>query len=385
MKHLHLIAVATFAFFEASIAFSAPVGSNYNPQLQGGQEVVPGVTWFTDKKSSGPLSFNVLKVDLADPHVTLEAEASQDALNKGETVLDAVKREEGNGPEQIVGGVNSDFWANSPAPFTSQGLMVADGMIYNMPSKRSVFVLTKDERPFIGKVSMKVSLQNATHNFKIDTINSATTNPRNIVLITPPFGKSVQPFPGTRYLLKMDSAEFLPNQPVSVDLSPVPADQETQLDANTLVLHVGPKASSQKPLQPGRYTLAASLPEVSGAIASVCGGGPALVRDGKVNVVPETKSMDFITLRHPRTAVGFTADGKTVYLVTVDGRQPKLSVGANLYELGNYMQGLGCAEAMNLDGGGSTTMVVNGKIVSSPSDLKGARPVVESLLVVYNK
>ena len=67
--------------------------------------------------------------------------------------------------------------------------------------------------------------------------------------------------------------------------------------------------------------------------------------------------------------------------MTVDGRQQS-SIGMSLVEFGDLMIGLGCYQALNLDGGGSTTMVVENKIVNSPSDSTGERPVANALLVV---
>lgn len=68
-------------------------------------------------------------------------------------------------------------------------------------------------------------------------------------------------------------------------------------------------------------------------------------------------------------------------IATVDGRQPQKSVGMTIDELTRLMVGLGCVEAINLDGGGSTTMVVKGKTVNNPSDPAGERPVSDALLV----
>jgi exopolysaccharide biosynthesis protein len=83
--------------------------------------------------------------------------------------------------------------------------------------------------------------------------------------------------------------------------------------------------------------------------------------------------------RHPRTAVG---DNKNfVFLVEVDGRQPELSMGMTFTELANLMEQLGCSEAMNLDGGGSATFWLNGKVVNSPSD-KHERAVANALVIV---
>jgi exopolysaccharide biosynthesis protein len=97
-------------------------------------------------------------------------------------------------------------------------------------------------------------------------------------------------------------------------------------------------------------------------------------------VAGESYAEEFRNRRHPRTAAGLRGDG-TLLLVTVDGRQPELSVGMTIDELASLMRELGADTALNLDGGGSTTMVVAGKLVNSPSDAGGERPVSDALLV----
>jgi exopolysaccharide biosynthesis protein len=114
----------------------------------------------------------------------------------------------------------------------------------------------------------------------------------------------------------------------------------------------------------------------------IVGGGPFLVRDGRPAFASDPGGYDrgFSLDRHPRTAAGVRADG-TLVLAAIDGRQPATSVGMTIPELEALMIELGCVEALNLDGGGSTTMVIRGKVVNSPSDPTGERPVSDALLV----
>lgn len=87
--------------------------------------------------------------------------------------------------------------------------------------------------------------------------------------------------------------------------------------------------------------------------------------------------------RHPRTLVGLSDDQDTLYLVTIDGRQPAFSMGASLAEAAAIMAFVGAADALNVDGGGSTTMVVRdpdgaSQLLNSPSN--GSERVVGSNL-----
>jgi exopolysaccharide biosynthesis protein len=112
------------------------------------------------------------------------------------------------------------------------------------------------------------------------------------------------------------------------------------------------------------------------------GAGPVLLRSGRAlnGKDREDFAEDFRLNRHPRTAIGTLKDGRVV-LVTVDGRQPKVSVGMTIAELSALMLELGSVDALNLDGGGSTTMVIKGRVVNNPSDATGERPVSDALLV----
>jgi hypothetical protein len=107
------------------------------------------------------------------------------------------------------------------------------------------------------------------------------------------------------------------------------------------------------------------------------GGYPLVVDGGRVVGAPCSESFCF---RNPRTSVGITRSGD-VLLVAVDGRRSS-SVGVTLVGLGRLMKHLGATKAMNVDGGGSTTMVVRGRIVNHPSDSGGERGVTSSILVL---
>lgn len=119
---------------------------------------------------------------------------------------------------------------------------------------------------------------------------------------------------------------------------------------------------------------------------SIIGSGPMMLQDGQ-RIDMGTGA--FVTLRHPRTAIG--TSGNKVYMVTVDGRSKGNSLGVNLNELANILKWLGAENALNLDGGGSTTMYIEGQpengIVNRPCDnqkfdRQGERRVSNSLLLL---
>jgi exopolysaccharide biosynthesis protein len=123
----------------------------------------------------------------------------------------------------------------------------------------------------------------------------------------------------------------------------------------------------------------------------VVNGGPTLVQNGQLDVTAKRDGMvrtndsnsffyGWVHKRNPRTFAGVDAQGRTL-LVTADGRQTT-SLGLSLNEEAHVAKSLGMVNAMNLDGGGSTTMVQGGQVMNSPSDATGERPVGDALLVL---
>jgi hypothetical protein len=130
-----------------------------------------------------------------------------------------------------------------------------------------------------------------------------------------------------------------------------------------------------------RTSLGSSPKDWARAGHAVSGAGLLLLEGRELNEWADEKiSAGFDTARHPRTLIGVGAD-EAIWLVTVDGRQPALSLGMTFAELKALARRLGLRSALNLDGGGSTTMVVRGYIVNHPSDETGPRKVGDALVV----
>jgi Phosphodiester glycosidase len=131
-------------------------------------------------------------------------------------------------------------------------------------------------------------------------------------------------------------------------------------------------------------------PIVAGDYAAALSGGPRVLRDGQADIQAAAEGYEppndpgwahRIADRNPRTMAGVDDAGRLI-MATVDGRQPGYSVGLSYVEGAALMRALGARDAINLDGGGSATMVVRGRVVNSPSDDEGERPVADALAVV---
>ena len=116
------------------------------------------------------------------------------------------------------------------------------------------------------------------------------------------------------------------------------------------------------------------------------GGGPVLVQEGRVKIT-NNEEMKFagkaIGDKHPRTCIGYTTDGYLI-IMAIQGRFPGIAEGATLEQGARLLVGLGCVEALNLDGGGSSCLLINGKETIQPSDKGGQRPVPAVFLISGN-
>lgn len=141
-----------------------------------------------------------------------------------------------------------------------------------------------------------------------------------------------------------------------------------------------PKWKALKPL-----LKAAGMPLGSNwRVNTAIGGGPALVHQGAVRITNKEENM-FVTGendKHPRTAMGYTADGRLIILMT-EGRKPGKAEGISLVQMANMLVQLGCVEALNLDGGGSSCLLINGIETITPSDKEGQRPVPAVFMVKW--
>ena len=183
----------------------------------------------------------------------------------------------------------------------------------------------------------------------------------------------------------LDTPQMVP--PVSLTVTEVSGAGNMKLDKNSVVLSGhGMAAKVLERVQVGdRVRLRETLGnETADEAELVVGAGPSLVVEGKADVrsAEENIAYDIARGRAPRTAAGVKKDG-TVILLVVDGRSSS-SAGMTLQELASYLVKLGAWQAVNFDGGGSSEMVLDGKILNTPSDGR-ERPVSVGLGVFPTK
>ncbi|MCS7018970.1 MAG: phosphodiester glycosidase family protein [Cytophagales bacterium] len=151
--------------------------------------------------------------------------------------------------------------------------------------------------------------------------------------------------------------------------------------AGTTWAYDKPNPFTTQPLQQNPPTLFFPTTPYQWQASEIMGGGPMLIWKGTVFITDKEEWFTQIAGTHPRTAVGLDRKGRLLLLV-VDGRQSGYSEGVTFSELAAIFLGLKANYAINLDGGGSSTMVVKGKVINRPSDKNGERKVASILAVI---
>lgn len=372
---LSVLTAAALAPAQAPVD-AAPAQSPINPT--GGaqpttRKLGAGVIHYkvTRKTAAGPMAINVL---LADPQQVSIKSLVAKRPGGGFGRAKASQIAKAFGALAAINGSFFSFTNNEPA-----GLLVLDGQIVSSSQfNRSVFGIRYDGTTFIDDATVKAAvLLDDGRELTIHRVNHLA--PRDqMTLYTPHFGTR------TRTSIQADR-------------------YEAAIDANGMVIEV---SNGDLPIPPGGYVISSqgkSYPwlvghlqpgvralvytQLSGkweGVRYAVGGGPTIVRAGKpyVNARQERFDSHIASGRAPRTAIGYTREGYAL-MVTVDGRQPKHSVGCTLHELARLMIELGAIEAINLDGGGSSTMVVGGQAVNKVSG--GTERYVSNVIGIFKR
>lgn len=265
-----------------------------------------------------------------------------------------------------MGGVNGDFfpWTGDPL-----GLMVQGGQLLSLPNQRSAFAWGPGGSAIVQPKFQGVVISPTTE-IPFAGWNEDPGQNRASVF-TPAGGLAVCKGPSLHLVFETSEAEFRPASEFIATLKNVLSDAgDLAVAPGTVVVAAqGSAMEAWKSLKPGdAVTFRTKFEGMDVAqLDQAVAGGPTLLRDGKVAVDAETQGFNdgFTKTRHPRTAVGRTAEGDLVFVV-VDGRQP-MSVGASLEELASIMRRLQCVDAVNLDGGGSSSIFLRGITLNRPS------------------
>jgi len=351
------------------------------------EDLAPGVVHHEVYLLQGPWSIHIIEIDLVrawKAGIRLRTAKSDPAL-EGEKTSNMATR--------AIAAINGDFFYSSGRPL---GMQIHEGTLLQGPNARSAFAITADGSPMIAVFRFRVGLSTAAGQvLAIARFNreSVARGPIFYNYVAQTWKDSVHAAVG--FQLQSMGERLAINDTIAARVLQVRRRSwPLRLDLDQWLVAVGSEDLPTRSIAPGdTIKLSFGLPPATRDLQEAIGGGPRIIRDGSTSVEYEREHLDysFAMDRNSRTAIGYAHNRQTLFLVTVDGGQPGYSVGMRLEELADFMaheladftvSGANAYQALNMDGGGSTTMVVRRRVVNHPSDPIGERSVGNALLVV---
>jgi hypothetical protein len=360
------------------------------------RQVRPGVVHRFILDQRGPWQIHILEIDLTQPDLEIGCGRALDGLFGREQTSSIAKRQN-TANRRVIAALNSDFFSLKTGENENnniiEGEFVKGTRLTGSPfdvfdNIHSQFGISNDKRPLIDRFEFDGAVIWKTGE-RSDLLGvNDVQNGRSIVLFNKYYGASTP-----TDTLKMAIQE-LPLFELGIHSDTLIAVVSGDIGAGGLSILKGSLVLSGYNLPPGNplsqskqgdtVKLWLGLRPNRGSVRTLVGGWPRIVLDGK-NIASGADYAEgtfprFSAGRHPRSGVGFSRDSTKVFFIAVDGRT-QMSVGMSLVEFADLMLASGVYQGMNFDGGGSTTLVIDGKIVNAPSDASGERPVGNCLLL----
>jgi len=346
------------------IALALSIGSAQQP-------IAPGVTHEQRVEAEGPWVIDVLRISRTADRVRLVPTLSQ-GLVRGTATIPA-QLPPSTESERPVAAVNGDFFAMvGEDQGTPRGAHIAGSELVRSGVGGPAVVIGSDGRLAITEVGFQGVVTRADGSaFALIGVNQEIPDP-GLVLYTPAYGGRSRQVEGPTALATTDGLPLRTDGVLMARVVRLAYGPVELPPGHIAVTGLGAGQEFLRAVAEGEeIRVSVHSPGLPRWATDAISGGPRLLIDGRIVVDDQ--------VRHPRTAIGY--NDREAVIVTVDGRQPGWSVGMTLTELAQLMLRLGCTDAVNLDGGGSTTAWVRGRVSNRPSD-GSLRPVSNGLAVV---
>lgn len=353
-------------------------GDEFKNYYESIKELKPGINFYeiTFYNQNGSVFAYLLKVDLNDKSIDIKtALADRESINSKDNLSDIVRE------NMAFAGINANYFdLNAGNPF---GALISNYIWYTGPIyNRAGIGFSKDKDVVIDKIKLIGKGRVIREKFKkkketLFDVNCFNT-PRHILnelcFFDPRWVNTIETAPG-------DVVLFIEENKVKK----IKKEKKVNVPVNGTLL-IGEKKKIESFFAKGDYleirweTLPSKFP-----IKEAISGGPFLVKDGMIFIDEQDQRINLGAENKlaPRTAIGID-DYNNLYLVVVDGRQGEYSVGITLEELANLLLKFKVKDAINLDGGGSSEMIVDGKIVNKPSEGK-ERQITNGLVLILKE
>lgn len=380
MKKKIFIALATITIIsKVSTAYAlTTINENITEERLTSGVILKNYDRFTEK---GWLNINILEVDLKDENTEIGLLNSADGLNTFQTVYQMASKE-----ENVIAAINGDFFNGTSVNGNTIGLSIKDGKLltttyYENETKDTFasFILDDENEAWFDYFTHKITLKNKKNDKEllITEYNKVSTNYEYPVLYTSDWGTN-------SYGSKLELTEMLVVDGKVKEIRENGEPFEIPEDGFVIATYGETAKQMIEDFKKGnKIELDIEMDLDIEAVKMAVSGGALLLENGEV---PEKFTAN-ITGANPRTAIGISKDGNTLYLITVDGRQSS-SIGMTQTELAEFLKEKGIYNAMNLDGGGSTTMIGRKlgelaiKTINSPSGVTLRK--VTNAIGVYN-
>ena len=266
--------------------------------------------------------------------------------------------------ENAIVAINGGYF--KPQTGVPLGTLMINKKVYTGPIYDRVAMGIFDNGFDMARVQLRAQVETNKGGLKIDNLNQPRMLSTHTIVYTSDWGEYSPPCPkyGVQIVVENGKATRM-----SYGSNRIPKDG---------FVIVGAEKNLNSIKDAKRFKLNVKINPEWKDVNHIISGGPYLIKNGDIYVDMTAQKLGSIGGRNPRTAIGYTRDNHLIML-TADGREGS-SIGLTLVELANLMKELGCVNAMNLDGGGSTVMFVKGQVVNKPA-VQGGIPLSHTLTV----
>lgn len=345
--------------FDTMVTLKYPKGAIYD--ITSGVKHIKLTKYYSGK----PVKINIVEVDmkLANDFELTPALSSENTLKSRRSISTIAKN------NKAIVALNGTYF--KPQTGVPLGTLMINKKMYTGPVYDRVAFGIFDNGEFdVARIQLNATLKGKGVTVKVDNINQPRMLSTYVLAYTQEWGKTSPYAPKYGVNLQIENGVI-----TKVSANPIEIPKDGYVIS-------GPKSILYQFLDKKEAKLIVNTNPEWKNVKHIISGGPYLVKDGEVFVDMTAQKLGAIGGRNPRSAIGYTKDNSLI-LVAVDGREGS-SIGMTLMELGNFMKEAGCINAINLDGGGSTVMYVNGQIVNKPAQ-QGGIPLSNAIILAERK
>ncbi len=324
-------------------------------------DITPGVKHIklTYNCHGRPVRINVVEINQRiNPNIKIAPQLSSTKLSSKSTITTIAKK------QNSIAAINGTYF--KPQTGVPLGTLMINKKMYTGPIYNRVALGIFEDGFDMARIELNANINYFGGSIQVDNINQPRMLSTDVIVYTPEWGNFSPATPklGIQILVANGKIESISTQSL-----PIPNDG---------YVIIGPESKLKSLFKIKHANLDIKTIPNWDNVNHIISGGPYLVKNGRMFVDINEQKLGAISGKNPRTAVGYTKEGNFI-MVAVDGREGA-SVGMTLWELASFMQSIGCINAMNLDGGGSTVMYVKDHVVNMPK-VKGGIAISNALTI----